>query len=93
MFDFQRKSVGDRLDEVLDNNTFADVMNPKNYLDPTEWMKEHVKTHPEFLTQKASAVLHLPFTFEVSECGIGYAGRCRCNICNAEHSMTDRDNW
>ncbi len=86
-------SVKDRLIEVLDSSTFKSVMDPNNYVDPTDWMKEHIKKHPEYLKEQASAVMILPFTFEVGENGIGYVGRCICNICKADHSMTDIDNW
>lgn len=87
------ETVGERLDEVLSNDSFRYILDPDHYIDPTPWMKEHIQTHPDYLESVSGAVSILPFTFQLSETGVGCVGKCICNLCKEEHSMTDMDNW
>lgn len=82
-----------RLNEVLDDSTFAEVLNPANYVNPTSWMREHLKTHPDYLDSSSGAVMSLPYIFELSSTGIGYVGRCTCTICKETHSITNIDKF
>ena len=88
-----RRTVGERLDEVLSDDAFRYILDPNQYTDPTPWMKEHIQTHPDYLKSLSGTVSVLPFTFQLGETGIGCAGRCICNLCKAEYDITDMDNW
>lgn len=87
------KTIESRLIEVLDDATYSCVLNPANYLDPTSWMREHLKSHTEYMNSAAGATMVLPFKFELWLNGVGNSGRCVCNLCQAEFSMTNLDNW
>ncbi len=87
------ETVEERLDEVLFDGSFRNILNPDQYVDPTQWMKEHIQTHPDYLKSLSGAVSILPFTFQLGETGVGYTGKCICNLCKEEHSITDVDNW
>ena len=84
-------TVADRLHECLSDNSFKNIMNYENYIDPTHWMKEHIKKHPEYLASQSGTVAILPYTFVLSETGICFTGRCTCDICGEKFNMTNID--
>ena len=82
-----------RIDEVLNADAIQGMFDISNYKDPTDWMKEHINDHPEYLDSEAPTVSILPFNITLSANGIGYVGKCKCRICGEEHDITEDIDW
>ena len=88
-----KDKVKDKLPLIMEDSRIDEIFSLKEYVDPRNWMREHIQTHTEFLESAGETAQILPFTFKLSSNSIGCIGVCMCNVCGETFSMTDIDNW